>query len=232
MEIMRKVIERAFLNGRASQLVVDMLDSALEEALCRSFKADGGTVVAGPDGHGDGGVLELANLDFGLLDERTRRFCQRVAPGAPMVVIHQGGTEEHHLTRWVELQKARLQMSKAHGEAFGDRVVIVGTRRVSMDSSTRKKLRGMAHRLEPSVLVGRGGLTEMLITALNSALTRHGLVKFRLTPQCELDKVEAIESLAAATGAELVQRVGRTGVLRLPGVALDPPVSRGGRRRG
>jgi RNA-binding protein YhbY len=55
-------------------------------------------------------------------------------------------------------------------------------------------------------------------------------VKAKLTRACEHEKVAACDDLAWATGAQCIQRVGRTAVLYRADVPLDPPVKRGGRR--
>ena len=77
----------------------------------------------------------------------------------------------------------------------------------------------------------RHGLTAEIVAATRSALERHGLVKAKMTPQCELDKEVVARDLAWATGAKLIQRIGKTAILFRPDIKLDPPVThrRGGR---
>lgn len=48
-----------------------------------------------------------------------------------------------------------------------------------MNSTDRKKLRGLAHHLEPIVYVGQKGLTSELVAALEKALADHELVKVK-----------------------------------------------------
>jgi RNA-binding protein len=108
-------------------------------------------------------------------------------------------------------------------------VLIRGVRRAKLQRVKLKRLRGLGHDLEPSVLVGRSGIDEDVVGATLEALLRHGLVKVKLTPQATIDKKVAANELAWATGAQLVQRVGKVAVLYRPDVKLEPPVAR--RRR-
>ena len=74
------------------------------------------------------------------------------------------------------------------------------------------------------------GTVERPSPAAEAGLLRHGIVKVKLTRACDLEKSQALDDLAWATGAETVQRVGKTAVLYRRDVTLDPPVKRGGRR--
>ena len=89
-------------------------------------------------------------------------------------------------------------------------------------------LRRLAHNLEPTVLVGKGGIGAGLVDATLEALERHGIVKVKLTRVATVDKDDGLQELAWSCGAEVVQRVGKTAVLRRVDVPLAPPVSRRG----
>ena len=78
----------------------------------------------------------------------------------------------------------------------------------------RKSLRGLAHRLEPVVLVGRDGVTDAVVRAVGEALTAHELIKVRLhEPE---DKRAAAQALADGAGAALCGLVGHTVILYRP----------------
>ena len=78
----------------------------------------------------------------------------------------------------------------------------------------RKSLRGLAHRLEPVVLVGQAGVTEGVLRAVAEALLTHELVKVRLhDPE---DKKAAARALADGAGAALCGLVGHTVILYRP----------------
>lgn len=73
----------------------------------------------------------------------------------------------------------------------------------------KRALRGMGHHLEPSVYVGREGITPALIKSAEAALKAHELIKVKLGQNCPLQRNEAGEELARTTGASLVQVIGR-----------------------
>lgn len=78
----------------------------------------------------------------------------------------------------------------------------------------RKSLRGLAHRLEPVVLVGREGVTDAVVRAVDEALLTHELIKVRLhEPE---DKRGDARALADGAGAALCGLVGHTVILYRP----------------
>jgi RNA-binding protein len=78
----------------------------------------------------------------------------------------------------------------------------------------RKSLRGLAHRLEPVVLVGREGVTDAVVRAVGEALLTHELIKVRLhEPE---DKKADAQALADGAGAALCGLVGHTVILYRP----------------
>lgn len=87
----------------------------------------------------------------------------------------------------------------------------------------RKWLRGRAHDLQPVVQVGQNGLTDAVVTAVQSALGDHELIKVRLL-RPENKKAMARE-LAERSDAELCGLVGHTVILyrahpEEPGICL------------
>jgi RNA-binding protein len=84
----------------------------------------------------------------------------------------------------------------------------------TLDARRRKRLRGLAHRLEPVVHVGRDALTAAVVGAVDEALTTHELVKVRLHDPD--DKHGTAAALAEATAAALCGLVGHTVILYRP----------------
>lgn len=78
-----------------------------------------------------------------------------------------------------------------------------------------RHLRGLGHHLDPIVQIGKEGITEALVAATREALAAHELVKVRVGTEAPIDRKEAGVELAAATGAELAQTLGRTLLLYL-----------------
>ena len=79
-----------------------------------------------------------------------------------------------------------------------------------------RRLRALGHGLRPKVSVGRAGLSEPVRRSLEEAFHTSELVKARLERSCELDRDEAGRLLAEASGAHLVQVLGRTLLLYRP----------------
>lgn len=82
-----------------------------------------------------------------------------------------------------------------------------------MKGSERADLRSEAHHLDPAVHVGQQGITPALITSLDDALRTRELVKVKLAKSSEHKPKDAAGELSAATGAEVIQVIGRTATL-------------------
>lgn len=78
----------------------------------------------------------------------------------------------------------------------------------------RKRLRALAHALEPVVRVGQAGVTDAIVRSVDQALLAHELIKVRLRePE---DKKADSTSLAERAGAALCGLVGHTVILYRP----------------
>lgn len=78
----------------------------------------------------------------------------------------------------------------------------------------RRRLRALAHPLEPVVHVGRAGVTDAVVDSADAALLAHELIKVRLHEPP--DKRADAAALAARTGATLCGLVGHTVILYRP----------------
>jgi len=81
-----------------------------------------------------------------------------------------------------------------------------------LTSSQRKRLRGLAHALEPLVHVGKSGVTDELATQIDRALDAHELVKVRFL-EGKSEKAELVAELCARTGAAAAGTVGHVAIL-------------------
>jgi RNA-binding protein len=77
----------------------------------------------------------------------------------------------------------------------------------------RRHLRALAHDLKPIVQVGKGGIDEGLVAAVDQALADHELIKIKLGESANLDRHEAADEIAEKTHAEVAQVLGYTLVL-------------------
>ena len=81
-----------------------------------------------------------------------------------------------------------------------------------LSSSQRKQLRTMAHHLEPAVLIGKQGITDMLMRAIAESLEAHELIKVRFN-DFKTSKDALSEEIVRRTGAERVGMVGHVLIL-------------------
>ena len=84
---------------------------------------------------------------------------------------------------------------------------------MSLSGKQRRYLRSLGHALNPVVQIGRGGLTEQVIAAIGEALASHELIKIRVGSASELERQDAADQAARATGAEVAQVLGNTALL-------------------
>ena len=77
----------------------------------------------------------------------------------------------------------------------------------------RRALRALGHSLSPVVLVGKGGIDDGLVAAIDRALTDHELVKIKIGEQAteeRADRDAAADTLAKRTKSEVAQVLGGT----------------------
>lgn len=74
----------------------------------------------------------------------------------------------------------------------------------------RQYLKGLAHSLEPVVIIGdKKGLTSAVIKEVVHSLNAHELIKIRVLGDDRELRVSLIDELCSATGASLVQHIGK-----------------------
>ena len=79
-----------------------------------------------------------------------------------------------------------------------------------LTSRQLRHLRGLGHHLKPLVMLGREGVTDNVINAANAVLSAHELIKVKIGNGCLMERREAAAVVAARTGSEIVQVLGRT----------------------
>ena len=85
-----------------------------------------------------------------------------------------------------------------------------------LSGKQKRYLRSLAVNEKAMFQIGKEGLSENLFEALKEALKARELVKISILKTCELSMNEICIDLCANTGAELVQKIGRTVVLYKP----------------
>jgi RNA-binding protein len=84
-----------------------------------------------------------------------------------------------------------------------------------MNEPTLRELKARSQILKPVIHVGRDGLTEALIRALDQALADHELVKVRFTDH-KSERKQLAADLAACTDSRKILLVGHTVTLYRP----------------
>ncbi len=74
----------------------------------------------------------------------------------------------------------------------------------------KKFLRKLGHELNPVIYIGKDGLTDTVVAAIDEALQFHELIKVKIINTDKISKHEAAELIPAQTGSRLVQLVGKT----------------------
>ncbi len=87
---------------------------------------------------------------------------------------------------------------------------------LELSGKQKRYLRGLAHHLSPVVHVGSAGLSEAVVAKTSEELDNHELIKVKVGENSPLDRKEIGPRLAEATGAALVQILGKIVVLYLP----------------
>ena len=81
------------------------------------------------------------------------------------------------------------------------------------DNKTIKRLRQIAHHLDPVVSVGDQGISEPLIAETERALDDHELIKVKIHSEDRQDRKLLGSRLAEACQAEVIQTIGKITVL-------------------
>jgi RNA-binding protein len=76
----------------------------------------------------------------------------------------------------------------------------------------KKHLKGLAHHLDPVVIIGQKGITKNLIDSINQALNDHELIKIRFNDFKE-DKKSLAKEIVQRTHSFLVSIIGHQIIL-------------------
>lgn len=88
-----------------------------------------------------------------------------------------------------------------------------------------KSLKGIGHQLSPVVLVGGNGLSDTVIEEINRALTDHELIKVKIPAGSKDERDAMAQAICEATGAELINNIGRVVLLLRENPEANPKLS-------
>jgi len=84
---------------------------------------------------------------------------------------------------------------------------------MTLNGKQKNYLRGIAHNLNPVVMIGGKGLTDAVMNEIELALAQHELIKIKLPSNAKAEKVALLAQITSASGSEPVQLIGRVGVI-------------------
>ena len=80
-----------------------------------------------------------------------------------------------------------------------------------MESSKRKHLKALAHHIDKYTQVGKNGLTDGVIEAIDNALNHHELVKIKFQSHKQ-EKEELSKEISEKTRSHLVEVIGNVAI--------------------
>ena len=84
------------------------------------------------------------------------------------------------------------------------------TEALSLSNAQKKFLRKLGHSLSPVVYIGKEGLSETVVAAIDEALDFHELLKIKIVNTDKISKHEAADQIPEVTRSQLVQLIGKT----------------------
>ena len=85
-----------------------------------------------------------------------------------------------------------------------------------LTNNQKKFLRSLAHDLKPFVMIGQNGLSESVLTEIDSTMLKHELIKIKLRVDNRKEKQQILEKIIEFSHAELVQVIGGVLVIYRP----------------
>lgn len=87
---------------------------------------------------------------------------------------------------------------------------------IILTNKQRQFLKGLAHHLNPVVMLGGNGLTEGVLAEIDNALNHHELIKVKIAGADRETKQLIIQAIVRETKATEVQTIGHVLVLFRP----------------
>jgi RNA-binding protein len=84
---------------------------------------------------------------------------------------------------------------------------------MTLTGKQKNYLRGIAHNLNPVVMIGGKGLTDSVMNEIELALDQHELIKIKLPGNEKAEKVALLAQITSRSNSQPVQLIGRVGVI-------------------
>ena len=79
-----------------------------------------------------------------------------------------------------------------------------------LTNAQKKFLRKLGHGLNPVIYIGKEGLSETVVLAIDEALDYHELIKIKIINTDKISKQEAADRVPELSNSQLVQLIGKT----------------------
>jgi RNA-binding protein len=87
---------------------------------------------------------------------------------------------------------------------------------IELRNPQKRYLRGLGNGLKPTIHIGKSGLTESLLKAIQEALDDHELIKIRFLEYEREEKKQLIEEISITMDAPMVGSIGHTALFYRP----------------
>ena len=84
---------------------------------------------------------------------------------------------------------------------------------MTLTGKQKNYLRGIAHNINPVVMIGGKGLTDAVMNEIEIALNQHELIKIKLPSNSKAEKVALLAQITGKSKSDPVQIIGRVGVI-------------------
>ena len=84
---------------------------------------------------------------------------------------------------------------------------------MNLSNTQKKYLKGLAHKLNPVVLLGQNGSTEGVLAEIENAISHHELIKVKVATDDRETKQLIIDAIARETQSAVLAKVGHVVVL-------------------
>ncbi len=84
---------------------------------------------------------------------------------------------------------------------------------MQLSSKQKKYLRGLAHSLNPVVMIGNNGVSPGVVQEIDSTLDCHELIKIRIRCENQEDLAAILQELLVDVKASVIQTIGHSVIL-------------------
>ncbi len=83
---------------------------------------------------------------------------------------------------------------------------------IPLNGTQKRKLKSQAHHLKPVVMIGKLGITDSLVDAVNAALDDHELIKIKFIDFKE-EKKDLVVDIVSKTASECIAIIGNIAII-------------------